>query len=499
MKLILFVSLLISISYGDCRSMYLAYHVLESNQNFNMEDYIFGEENCCDEYPISFCSEDRVFYVKEDYADINDPENWDILSESVALLRGDNEMLYNPIEENGYVNGLSPSNTLWKSRSTYDGNSITYYDGVGVLAISYVPRFLPGSIGSIYSIPDDEYYDIYFTSWTSGGGTGWPGGGGNGDGGGAGGGVAYWRSGPIDAAPEIMVISDVPDDNGGRVYININRSYLDVDDHPNGLDLYSVQRLDAGDWVNIGSFGAQNNAHYIYEATTLRDSSSQDHASTGFKVIGQTFSGDLIFESEIEYGYSLDNIAPEVPGGFSFVYSGNELLLMWDSVPNEDFNYYALERDVNEEFNYPQRFETIEPYYEVSDYNSEEDYFYRVYAVDIAGNRSDYSVIINATALSNNNLDILNDFSLNQNYPNPFNPITRIDYNMPENGKALIEVIDVKGYHIRTLVNDYVQIGSRSIVWDARNDNGEKVPAGIYFYTFKSNNYIQTQKMVLLK
>ena len=172
---------------------------------------------------------------------------------------------------------------------------------------------------------------------------------------------------------------------------------------------------------------------------------------------------------------------------------------MWDSVPNEDFNYYALERDVNEEFNDPQRFETIEPYYEVSDYNSEEDYFYRVYAVDIAGNRSDYSAIINATALSNNNLDILNDFSLNQNYPNPFNPITRIDYNMPENGNASIEVIDVKGYHIRTLVNDYVQIGSRSIVWDARNDNGEKVPAGIYFYTFKLNNYIQTQKMVLLK
>ena len=70
---------------------------------------------------------------------------------------------------------------------------------------------------------------------------------------------------------------------------------------------------------------------------------------------------------------------------------------------------------------------------------------------------------------------------------------------MPENGNALIEVIDVKGHYIRTLVNDYVQIGSRSIVWDARNDNGEKVPAGIYFYTFKSNNYIQTQKMVLLK
>ena len=70
---------------------------------------------------------------------------------------------------------------------------------------------------------------------------------------------------------------------------------------------------------------------------------------------------------------------------------------------------------------------------------------------------------------------------------------------MQNDGQTLIEIMDVRGNHVSTLINDYVQMGSRSITWDATNDYGERVPAGIYFYTLKTNNYIQTQKMVLLK
>jgi flagellar hook assembly protein FlgD len=158
-----------------------------------------------------------------------------------------------------------------------------------------------------------------------------------------------------------------------------------------------------------------------------------------------------------------------------------------------------VERDETAEFVNSQSFETIESYFLVSDYNSEEDYFYRVYAVDYAGNSSDHSITLDATALSNKDLTVPNRFFLHQNYPNPFNPTTRINYDMSNDGNALIQIMDVKGNHVRTLVSDYVQMGPKSIVWDARNNNGEKVPAGIYFYTFKTDTYIQTQKMVLLK
>lgn len=373
------------------------------------------------------------------------------------------------------------------------------YNIGGVLNIFYVPKFLPGLIGSIYSIPDDQYYDIHFTSWTSGGGTGWPGGGGDGDGGGGGGGVAYWRSGPVNPTPKIAEIIDVPNDQGGRVYITIDRSILDLEDHPSGLDMYTVQRFDFGNWVAIGSFGAQYNTQYIFEATTLQDSSNQGIALSTFKVVAQNFSQNLIFESEPSFGYSIDNIAPGVPNGLTMTLVDNNLELEWNEVLDEDFQHYVIERDETTDFINPQSFETIEPYFLVSDYNSEEDYFYRVYAVDYAGNSSNHSTIMDATSLLNEDLTVPSSLFLHQNYPNPFNPITRINYNMSNDGNVLIEVMDVKGNHIRTLVNDYVQMGSKSIVWDARNNNGEKVPAGIYFYTFKVNDYQQTQKMVLLK
>ena len=126
-------------------------------------------------------------------------------------------------------------------------------------------------------------------------------------------------------------------------------------------------------------------------------------------------------------------------------------------------------------------------------------YYYRVRSVDDAENYSDYSDVVQTLTLSNEDLSIPNRFYLHQNYPNPFNPSTVINYDMQNDGQTLIEIMDVRGNHVSTLINDYVQIGSRSITWDATNDYGERVPAGIYFYTLKTNNYIQTQKMVLLK
>jgi hypothetical protein len=494
--------MLISSAFSDCRQMYLSFHYVEGAEvEFEMEEFLYGEDNCCDEYPISFCEEGTIYYEKEDYADLNDIENWDVISANVALLRGDNQMLYNPMIETSYGNG-SPQNTLWKRGAAYSNNAFggtTPYANAGVLNIIYIPKYLPGTIGSFYSIPDNQYYDIHFISWTSGGGTGWPGGGGDGDGGGGGGGVGYWRSGPVNVAPRISQIIDVPSDQGGRVYITINRSTLDLEDHPSGLDIYTVQRLDSGNWVEIGSFGAQYNTQYIFEATTLQDSSSQNFELSTFKVVAQNFIYDFIFESEPEFGFSIDNIAPGVPYGLMMALNENNLELTWNEVSDEDFQYYVIERDNTLEFSNPQIYETVEPYFLVSDYNSEQDYFYRLYAVDYAGNSSGYSNILDATALSNQDLTVPNSFFLHQNYPNPFNPNTRINYDMPNGGNVLIKISDVKGNHVTTLVDDYVQMGLQFIVWDARNNNGEKVPAGIYFYTFKVNDFLQTQKMILLK
>ena len=241
---ILLFSLLIStsFSYSQCLEMYETH---QSGGGIDVPEYVYGLDNCCDEFPISFCNEGTVYYQKEDYADPTDSDNWDIISDDIALIRGDNQMIYNPITENSYISG-SPSNTLWRALPSYSVNS-DYY-AVGVLAIIYVPKFLPGRVGSIYSIPDNKYYDINFISWTSGNGQGWPGGGSDGSGDGGGGGVSYWRSGPIDPSPNIISVLDISDDQGGRVYVEIKRSMIDIDVHPIGIDNYTIQRFDEPNW-----------------------------------------------------------------------------------------------------------------------------------------------------------------------------------------------------------------------------------------------------------
>jgi hypothetical protein len=90
-------------------------------------------------------------------------------------------------------------------------------------------------------------------------------------------------------------------------------------------------------------------------------------------------------------------------------------------------------------------------------------------------------------------------FSLHQNYPNPFNPVTRINYDLLIKDNVTITIHDILGRHIKTLVNQIQPAGHRSVIWDATNDFGNPVSAGVYLYKIQAGEFVQTRKMVLLK
>jgi hypothetical protein len=90
-------------------------------------------------------------------------------------------------------------------------------------------------------------------------------------------------------------------------------------------------------------------------------------------------------------------------------------------------------------------------------------------------------------------------YYLLQNYPNPFNPITTLHYDLPENSFVNITIYDMLGRKIKTLINETQDASYRSIIWDATDNNGEPVSAGIYLYQIQAGEYMQTKKMVLLK
>ena len=89
--------------------------------------------------------------------------------------------------------------------------------------------------------------------------------------------------------------------------------------------------------------------------------------------------------------------------------------------------------------------------------------------------------------------------NLDQNYPNPFNPITTLRYDLPEDGLVSINIYDLMGRSIKSLVNSNQSAGYHSIQWNATNNLGEPVSAGMYFYMIQVGNFRQTKKMVLLK
>jgi hypothetical protein len=85
-------------------------------------------------------------------------------------------------------------------------------------------------------------------------------------------------------------------------------------------------------------------------------------------------------------------------------------------------------------------------------------------------------------------------FKLAQNYPNPFNPITKISWQSPVSGYQTLNVYDVLGNEVATLIDEYKPAGSYEVEWDASNN-----PSGVYFYKLKIENFLKTMKMVLLK
>ena len=91
------------------------------------------------------------------------------------------------------------------------------------------------------------------------------------------------------------------------------------------------------------------------------------------------------------------------------------------------------------------------------------------------------------------------EFALHQNYPNPFNPSTVITYDLATDSNVRLDIFDIMGRNVKTLVNEK-QIGGRHIVsWDANDQFGQAVSAGVYLTRLHTGNKVFTQKMILMK
>jgi len=90
-------------------------------------------------------------------------------------------------------------------------------------------------------------------------------------------------------------------------------------------------------------------------------------------------------------------------------------------------------------------------------------------------------------------------FSLSSNYPNPFNPETRIEYFIPLACHVRLDIFNVLGQHVRTIVDEDQVAGEKTVAWDGKNQRGETVTSGIYLYRLEAGEFIQSKKMILIR
>ena len=88
----------------------------------------------------------------------------------------------------------------------------------------------------------------------------------------------------------------------------------------------------------------------------------------------------------------------------------------------------------------------------------------------------------------------VNSYVLYQNYPNPFNPITTIRYELPQDGQVTIDIFDILGQKVGTIVNEYKKADRYEVTFSSTG-----LASGVYIYQLRVNDFITSKKMVLLK
>jgi flagellar hook assembly protein FlgD len=110
------------------------------------------------------------------------------------------------------------------------------------------------------------------------------------------------------------------------------------------------------------------------------------------------------------------------------------------------------------------------------------------------------SISVTVVVVESKSKEVLPEtFSLSQNYPNPFNPETMIKYALPEDCHVELILFNILGQKVVTLIDEYQSAGFKFVRWNGRDDEGNEMSSGLYFYKIKTAKYSETKKMILLR
>jgi hypothetical protein len=254
----------------------------------------------------------------------------------------------------------------------------------------------------------------------------------------------------------------------------------------------SGRALRADGWTQVGAVAAHEETTYGIDVPTIGDSTiALGQYYSSFYIRAATAAPGTFFDSPIDSGYSLDNLAPGVPG--SFAYSAG--LLKWDESSAADFDYFTVYGSNTDCICAA----TIVDYSTAPslDVSASPYVFYYVTATDFSGNEGRPARVNTLAGVGGTPKSYVLSVS---NYPNPFNPRTTVSYTVPSRGAVTIVIYDARGARVATLVDHADRAaGAYSIEWDGRAQGGATVGSGVYFARIEHASGTRSKKMVLLK
>lgn len=107
--------------------------------------------------------------------------------------------------------------------------------------------------------------------------------------------------------------------------------------------------------------------------------------------------------------------------------------------------------------------------------------------------------VITAVEDADENASLPEEFALRQNYPNPFNPETEIRYELPKESQVVLDVFNLVGQRVKTLVNGKVAAGRYAAKWNGTDDTGKSLASGVYLYRLETGDFVQARRMLLIR
>ncbi len=298
-------------------------------------------------------------------------------------------------------------------------------------------------------------------------------------------------------------------DSAGNVYVTgysfgsgINYDYATIKYYPNG-DTAWVRRYDGPTKDDYAKAIAVDNSGCVY-VTGFSDStgSGQDYVT-----IKYDSAGNEVWVRR----YNGPNNGTDEAIALAIDKSSNIYVTGFSESGSSGMDYATIKYYSNGDTAWVRRYDGPA---------SSEDFGFAI-AVDVSGNsyvtgfisggttNSDYCTIKYAKAVSGVEEETGErekplDFALSQNYPNPFNPSTTIKFNVQGSKfkvpiHTTLKIYNLLGQKVKTLVDEEKLPGNYTVQWDGKNDSGNEVASGIYFYQLKADDFSQPKKMLLLK